>query len=104
MTVIFDQPVRVGDFCQVGETLGTIEQIGIRSTRIRTLDRTLVTIPNGDFSAQKIENYAHRDKFRFYSVVGLVYETTVITSYSIHYTKLYERGAATVGSATGVKS
>ncbi len=76
LTVIFDQPVRVGDFCQVGETLGTIEQIGIRSTRIRTLDRTLVTIPNGDFSAQKIENYAHRDKFRFYSVVGLVYETT----------------------------
>lgn len=76
LTVIFDQPVRVGDFCKVGETLGTVEQIGMRSTRIRTLDRTLVTIPNGDFSAQKIENYAYRDRFRFQAELGVRYETS----------------------------
>lgn len=76
LSVIFDQPVRVGDFCQVGEIMGTIEQIGMRSTRIRTLDRTVVTIPNGDFSAQKIENYALRDMFRFHHVLGLRYETS----------------------------
>ena len=76
LTVIFDQPVRVGDYCQVGEIAGTIEQIGMRSTRIRTLDRTIVTIPNGDFSAQKIENYALRDMFRYRHILGLRYETS----------------------------
>src|SRR5690606_25692885 len=50
LSLILDQPVRVGDFCKVGDTLGTIEQIGMRSTRIRTLDRTMVVIPNGDLS------------------------------------------------------
>lgn len=65
--VIFDQPVRIGDFCKVGEIQGTIEDIGMRSTRIRTLNRTVVTIPNGDFSSQRIENFAHRDQFRILS-------------------------------------
>lgn len=76
VTLIADQPVRVGDFCKVGDTVGTVEQIGMRSTRIRTNDRTVVTIPNGDFSSQKIENYAHRDRFWFHPVLNLRYETT----------------------------
>ena len=76
VTVIADQPVRVGDFCKVGNTIGTIENIGMRSTRIRTLNRTIVTIPNGQFSSSEIENYAHRDRFRFYHVFELRYETT----------------------------
>ena len=76
VTVITDQPVRVGDFCKVGNTMGTVEKIGMRSTRIRTLDRTVVTIPNGQFSSENIENYAHRDKFRFNSILGLRYETS----------------------------
>lgn len=76
VTLITDQPIRVGDFCKVGNTIGTIEKIGMRSTRIRTLSRTVVTIPNGAFSSSEIENYAHRDKFWFNTVVGLRYETT----------------------------
>ena len=76
VTLIADQPIRVGDFCKVGDTIGTVEQIGMRSTRIRTLDRTVVTIPNGELSSTKIENYAHRDRFRFYTVFGFRYETT----------------------------
>ena len=76
VTLVTDQPVRVGDFCKVGDTVGTVEQIGMRSTRIRTLDRTLITIPNGEFSAKSIENYAHRDRFWFHPVLGLRYETT----------------------------
>ena len=76
VTLIADQPVRVGDFCKVGDTVGTVEQIGMRSTRIRTLDRTIVTIPNGDFSSQRIENYAHRDNFWFHPKFGLRFETT----------------------------
>lgn len=74
-TLVLDQAVRIGDFCKVGDTLGTIEQIGMRSTRIRTLDRTLVTIPNADFSAQKIENFAHRDRFLFHPILRLRYQT-----------------------------
>lgn len=76
VTLIADQPVRVGDFCKVGDTVGTVESIGMRSTRIRTNDRTIVTIPNGEFSSNKIENYAHRDRFLFHKVINLRYETT----------------------------
>lgn len=76
VTLIADQPVRVGDFCKVGDTVGTIEQIGMRSTKIRTNERTVVTIPNGTFASDKIENYAHRDRFLFHNILGLRYETT----------------------------
>ncbi|TRW25327.1 mechanosensitive ion channel family protein [Flavobacterium zepuense] len=76
VTLIADQPVRVGDFCKVGEVSGTVEQIGIRSTRLRTGERTVVTIPNGDFSSNRIENYAHRDRFLFDPVLEFRKETT----------------------------
>ncbi|PKV75253.1 mechanosensitive ion channel family protein [Pontibacter ramchanderi] len=76
VTLIADQPIRVGDFCKVGDTSGTVEQIGMRSTRLRTTERTIVTIPNGDFSSQKIENFAHRDRFLFNPTLRLRYDTT----------------------------
>lgn len=76
VTVIADQPVRVGDFCKVGDVVGTVENIGMRSTRIRTLNRTVVTIPNGKFSSDVIENYAHRDRFLFQTELTFRYETT----------------------------
>lgn len=76
LSVVFDQPVSVGDFCKFGDTLGTVEKIGMRSTRIRTLGRTLVTIPNADFSSQLIENYAERDMFLYATTLGLRYETS----------------------------
>ncbi|WP_253404482.1 mechanosensitive ion channel family protein [Pontibacter sp. HSC-36F09] len=76
VTLIADQPIRVGDYCKVGDTSGTVEQIGMRSTRLRTTERTIVTIPNGDFSSQKIENFAHRDRFLFSPTLRLRYDTT----------------------------
>ncbi len=75
VTVIADQPVRVGDFCKVGDVLGTVEDIGMRSTRIRTNERTVVTIPNGVFSSQQIENYSRRDRYLFAPTIGLTYDT-----------------------------
>ncbi len=75
VTVIADQPVRVGDFCKVGDVVGTVEDIGMRSTRIRTNERTVVTIPNGVFSSQQIENYSRRDRFLFAPTIGLTYDT-----------------------------
>jgi MscS family membrane protein len=76
VTLIADQPVRVGDFCKVGDTTGTVEQIGMRSTKIRTGERTVITIPNGEFSSEKIENYSHRDRFLLSTIIDLRYETT----------------------------
>ncbi|CAN5164781.1 hypothetical protein BH23BAC2_BH23BAC2_12750 [soil metagenome] len=76
VSLIADQPVRIGDFCKVGTTVGTVEKIGMRSTRIRTINRTVVTIPNGQFSSETIENYAHRDRFFFGPTLDLRYETS----------------------------
>jgi MscS family membrane protein len=76
LTLLADRPVRIGDFCRFGNTLGTVEEIGIRSTRIRTLDRTVLTVPNGEFSTLHIENYSQRDRFWFHPVLNLRYETS----------------------------
>jgi MscS family membrane protein len=70
-----DQPFRVGDFVKVGDFTGNVERIGMRSTRIRTLDRTLVSIPNGQLADMRIEDFASRDRIRFTATVGLVYGT-----------------------------
>jgi len=64
-TLYVAAPVRVGDFCRFGEQLGTVEEIGLRSTRIRTLERTIISVPNADFSAMPLENFADREKIRF---------------------------------------
>ncbi len=71
-----DQPFRVGDFVKVEDVLGTVEAIGMRSTRIRTLDRTVVTIPNGKLSDSKAETFAARDRLRLLVNLGLSYATT----------------------------
>ena len=76
LTVLADRPVRIGDFCRFGDTLGTIEEIGIRSTRIRTLDRTVLTVPNGEFASLHIENYSQRDRYWFHPILNLRYETS----------------------------
>jgi MscS family membrane protein len=76
ISVILDQPVRVGDSGRFGEVIGTVEDIGLRSTKVRTLDRTLVTIPNAEFSLMKLENFERRDKIRWAPTISVRYETT----------------------------
>jgi len=71
-----DRPVRVGDFCSFGDKTGTIENIGVRSTQIRGLDRTLISIPNAKFSDMEIINWARCDKMLISTVIGLRYETS----------------------------
>lgn len=75
VTVIADRPLQVGDFIKVGDVVGTVEDVGIRSTRIRTGERTVVTIPNGDLSARQIENFAKRDRFLFNPVIAIAPDT-----------------------------
>ena len=76
LTLIADRPIRIGDFCRIGTQLGTVEEIGIRSTRIRTLDRTVLTVPNGELSSLHIENFTHRDRYWFHPILNLRYETS----------------------------
>jgi MscS family membrane protein len=71
-----DQPLRVGDYVRVGGVEGTVEKIGLRSTRIRTLDRTLVTIPNGKLADMQIETFAERDRIRLAATLALQYGAT----------------------------
>jgi MscS family membrane protein len=76
VTLVADQPVKVGDFCRFGNQLGTVEAIGLRSTRLRTLERTLVSIPNGELAALQIENFAKRDRIWLRTTLNLRRETT----------------------------
>jgi MscS family membrane protein len=76
ISIIFDWVVRVGDLLKVGDTLGMIEDVGLRSTRIRTLDRSLVSVPNGQLANLTLENLSARDKFWFHPSVRLRYDTT----------------------------
>ena len=71
-----DQPFRVGDFVKIEDFTGNVERIGMRSTQIRTLDRTLISLPNGKLADMRIEDFASRDRIRFAATVGLVYGTT----------------------------
>ena len=83
LNLFADRPVRVGDFCRYGEDptpdwqrIGFVESIGLRSTRIRGIDNSVTTIPNGDFSKMHLVNYSLRSRMLLSTVLGLRYETT----------------------------
>lgn len=75
VSLIMDGAVRVGEFFKVGDVLGTIEVIGLRSIRVRTLDRTIITIPNGQVATMTLENFSARDRFWLRQLIGLGYQT-----------------------------
>lgn len=76
VSLAVDQPFREGDFVRVDDFVGTVELIGMRSTRFRTLDRTLISIPNGKLADSRLESFAARDRLRLACTVQLVYQTT----------------------------
>jgi len=76
VTVVADEAIQVGDTCQIGGIEGRVESIGLRSTLLRTPDRALVSVPNGQLAATSFGNLARRDKFLFRHSIRLGYETT----------------------------
>lgn len=68
-------PIRVGNYCIVNDVIGKVEEVGLWSTRIRTLDRTIVFIPNSQLASGVIENLSLRDKFPFSRTLYLTHET-----------------------------
>jgi small-conductance mechanosensitive channel len=76
--LLFERPVRVGDLITVGENLGRVEAIGIRSTLLRTADNVELIIPNSQFIEQTVTNWTYRDKtVRVHVPVGVAYGTDV---------------------------
>jgi len=75
VSLIFDEVVHVGDVLKVGDTLGTVDDIGLRSTRIRTQNRTMVSVPNGQIATMTLENFSSRDKFWLHQMFALCYGT-----------------------------
>ena len=76
LVLFADKPVRIGETCQFGDLRGTVEQIGLRSTRIRGIDRTVISIPNSEFAKLRLVNLTRRDKILLKTQLGLRYETT----------------------------
>ena len=71
-----DQPFREGDFVKIEDFMGTVEHLGFRSTRVRTNDRTVITMPNGKLADMRVESFSERDRCRFAVMLKLVYGTT----------------------------
>jgi MscS family membrane protein len=76
LAVVGDRPVQEGDFCKFGDQQGTVERIGLWSTRLRTPERSVITIPNALFLTARVENLQERDRILFNTIVRLRYETT----------------------------
>ena len=76
ISVLADEVIRVGDYCRFGDRTGTVEDISLRSTRVRTDARTQLSIPNGALATMNIENFTRRDKILFNPVLQIRYETT----------------------------
>ena len=76
ISVLADEVIHVGDYCRFGDRSGTVEDISLRSTRIRTDARTEVSIPNGALATMNIENFTRRDKILFNPALGIRCEST----------------------------
>lgn len=76
VTLFTQQPIRVGDFCRFGDQVGTVEEIGLRNTRIRTRDNSLLSLPNAKFAQEYIENISAREKIRYCPTIRLQYDTS----------------------------
>jgi MscS family membrane protein len=76
ITLYASQPVAVGDFCRFGDHIGTVEEIGLRATKVRTLDNTIISVPNSDFAQAQLENYSKRKMLWYHPQIRLRHETT----------------------------
>jgi MscS family membrane protein len=76
LAIAADRPFQKNNFVDIGGTKGTVEAVGLRSTRLRTSARTVVTIPNASIMTAKVENVSVRDRILFNPTIGLVYGST----------------------------
>lgn len=76
LTVVLDRPFEIGDDVKIGSDItGTVEEVGFRSTRVRTYENTLITVPNGNLISANIDNWGRRTFFRYRALLNLSYDT-----------------------------
>ena len=76
LTIFSQASMRVGDLCRYGTELGVVEDIGLRTTRLRTLTNTVVSVPNALIASVEVENLSFRTKIRYWPTLRLRYDTT----------------------------
>ncbi len=76
ITIVGQKALRVGDLCKIGDDMGTVEDIGLSSLKLRTFDRCLVTLPNSKVVQQSIQNFSFRDKFLIQKSFSLRHDMT----------------------------
>ena len=76
IVVAVDQPFKLGETVKIGTNTGAVEDIGLRSTRIRLVDKSLMVIPNKTVAAETVTNLSRFTRRRYEQVIGLTYETT----------------------------
>jgi MscS family membrane protein len=76
ITLYTSRPVKVGDFCRFGDSYGTVEEIGMRATKVRTHDSTVINVPNAEFSSIQLENFSVREHMWYHPKIRLRYGTT----------------------------
>ena len=75
LSIIFDEPFVTGDYLVVGQQMGTVEKIGVRTTRVRSLSGEQIIFPNGDLLGSRIHNYKRMRERRILFTIGVLYET-----------------------------
>jgi MscS family membrane protein len=105
VSLIFDEAVRVGDTFKVGDVTGTVEAIGLRSTRVRTFDRTVVNFPNGLMATMALENFSARDSFWLRHLIRISYEASQseLTSVLIDVRRLLNQDRRVLPASTRVR-
>ncbi|EDY38155.1 MscS Mechanosensitive ion channel [Cyanobium sp. PCC 7001] len=81
LIIIFERPIQVGDFVEIGDLQGTVESLGLRSTKVTTLDRVTIIVPNSEFLESRVINWSHGSSVsRLQVPVGVAYgsDTTAV--------------------------
>jgi small-conductance mechanosensitive channel len=81
MVIIFERPIQVGDFVEIGDLQGTVQKLGLRSTVVETLDRIAIIVPNSEFLDSRVVNWSHGSPVsRLQVPVGVAYgsDTTAV--------------------------
>jgi MscS family membrane protein len=77
LMILFDRPFQIGDWITAGDIDGTVEEVGFRSTRVRTFRNSLITVPNGKLADMPVDNHGLRQYRRFYTTITVTYDTPV---------------------------
>jgi MscS family membrane protein len=75
LMILFDSPFQVGDWIVIGGSEGTVEEIGFRSTKIRTFYNSVISVPNAELAVKEVDNMGRREFRRVREVLGITYDT-----------------------------